>query len=746
MRLRSVAVAVRSCVSKGASVHPLNSRPVIRLITALVLFAAPCLPASELGPEGVSPGAPDRVAPSHASCPTFSWEAIPDVELYELVVYRITDELLAIETVDLTTAVEVLYTTVPGRASAWTPEAFDCFTPGERYVWFVRAVMDAEGARSSEWSEPRFFEVAAAPSAEELERAIEVIRRWDAANGDGSLILSSDAVAGAVPVAAAVSDADSDTDSDAGSAAPKSVITGTAAIRGEQPDFSGETYGVVGINASPDGAGIGASNVTGGPDLVLDGAVPAEFTEAGVDRSSASPQTFSVTNTGGGGMTLDIGGAEVLTTASSIDADTLDGIDGADFATDAEAAALVATHAASADHDGRYYTETELGTSGAGGSVHWDNLGGVPPGFADGVDDDTIYSFGPGLVLDNGQIRLDSAAFVQKASTIDTVGTDPSIAIGSDGLGLIAYHDQINVNLKVAHCDNILCTSATLSTIDSTGDVGRYTSIAIGSDGLGLISYYDIATGDLKVAHCDNVLCTSATLSTIDSAGSVAWYTSIAIGSDGLGLIAYYDNYGIANSSLKVAHCNDVACTSATISTLLGPGTDLEASTSIAIGGDGLGLISFALGIGPFSAHCDNVLCSSADIANHDGGTLVVGRTSMVIGPDGLGLYSYCTSSDFLRTAHCIDPSCTAADFSTHESGCMDTSMAISPGDDLGTVYLPGPSGLRAAHCADVTCTWTDTVTDLLCPGFQPSVAIGVDGVPLVACSGLAVVHLPYGY
>ncbi|MHC4446033.1 MAG: hypothetical protein ACYTA5_25850, partial [Planctomycetota bacterium] len=37
--------------------------------------------------------------------------------------------------------------------------------------------------------------------------------------------------------------------------------------------------------------------------------------------------------------------------------------------------------------DLRYYTETELQTSGSGASVHWDNLNAVPPGFSDGTDD-----------------------------------------------------------------------------------------------------------------------------------------------------------------------------------------------------------------------------------------------------------------------------------------------------------------------------------------------------------------------
>jgi len=38
----------------------------------------------------------------------------------------------------------------------------------------------------------------------------------------------------------------------------------------------------------------------------------------------------------------------------------------------------------------------------------------------------------------------------------------------------------------------------------------------------------------------------------------VGYYTSITIGSDGLGLISYYDK---SNGDLKVAHCGNPACT-----------------------------------------------------------------------------------------------------------------------------------------------------------------------------------------
>jgi hypothetical protein len=72
-------------------------------------------------------------------------------------------------------------------------------------------------------------------------------------------------------------------------------------------------------------------------------------------------------------------------------------------------------------------------------------------------------------------------------------------------MGLISYRDESNSALKVAHCSNVLCTSATASTIDSPGDTGRTPSLTIGVDGLGLIAYFDATNQDLRIAHLSNV-------------------------------------------------------------------------------------------------------------------------------------------------------------------------------------------------------------------------------------------------
>ena len=165
------------------------------------------------------------------------------------------------------------------------------------------------------------------------------------------------------------------------------------------------------------------------------------------------------------------------------------------------------------------------------------------------------------------------------------MGRHTAITTGADGLGLISYYDATNGDLKVAHCSDAVCTTATLTTLDSAGSVGQYSSIATGptasassatttpptatsrwptaptrlyerhphhpphrgqcgsihlhnhgADGLGLISYAGSGFLALKVAHCSNSACTAATLTTLRLSSVPSYYTSITTGGDGLGV------------------------------------------------------------------------------------------------------------------------------------------------------------------------------------------------------------------
>ncbi|MEE8526780.1 MAG: hypothetical protein V3T72_22835, partial [Thermoanaerobaculia bacterium] len=244
-------------------------------------------------------------------------------------------------------------------------------------------------------------------------------------------------------------------------------------------------------------------------------------------------------------------------------------------------------------------------------------------------------------------------------------GKYTSVTIGTDGFGLISYFDDSNDNLKVAHCSNVVCTSATISTLDFFSDVGRFNSLTLGADGLGLISYFQRngATIFLKVARCGNVQCTSVAASFLDSASGVGssetLTTSIALGVDGRGLISYSDG-----SRLKTAHCLSSPCTAAAIATLDNSATRTGMDNSLEIGPDGRGVISYFSvgGVGTERlrvARCRDVDCASATFATFDASLVVGTQTSMTIGADGFPLFSYHQfGNNDLKVVHCSNRFC----------------------------------------------------------------------------------------
>jgi len=197
----------------------------------------------------------------------------------------------------------------------------------------------------------------------------------------------------------------------------------------------------------------------------------------------------------------------------------------------------------------------------------------------------------PGPREEPGQPGSQSGRILDPTNTVTTLdrehgaGRFPSVAIGSDGLGLISYFDETKADLKVAHCLDISCTAADLTTLDNTG--GSFTSITIGSDGFALVSYMDMPDGGIKVAHCLDLECTEAELTTLGS--TLGEYSSITIGPAGLGLIAVRDG---ANMSLKVAYCSNAACSEAVLATVDDAG-HVGAYPSIAVGSDGFGLVAY---------------------------------------------------------------------------------------------------------------------------------------------------------
>ena len=191
-----------------------------------------------------------------------------------------------------------------------------------------------------------------------------------------------------------------------------------------------------------------------------------------------------------------------------------------------------------------------------------------------------------------GNAACTSGNTIRNVDTVAVIGT--SIATGNDGFPVIAYYDSGNVRLMVAKCDDANCfSSSTFAVDDSPGVVvGMYPSITVPPDGRPLISYYDSTNDRLKVARCGNPACNSGNVrTTVDASANVGAFTSIAMGADGLPVVSYRD---LTNQALKFVRCGNVACSSGNQITTVdaGNGTSVGNNSSVAVPDDGLPVIS----------------------------------------------------------------------------------------------------------------------------------------------------------
>ena len=722
--LRSFALLTGVRLSRRPAMPRSRSARFAFALAGALALAAPA--AAQVLP--VSPGVPGHLADAAGACPTFAWSGVEGAVGYELAV------------VDVSTPqrpVTVLSQRIAGAALGWTPPRGECLEPGRTYEWRVRAELD--GAGPTAWSAPRAFRVPATPTAAEAAAALALLERWEAAR-------SGTADAGASPEAAAAP-----TDSPAAS--------GTAAVRAELADPAGSVYGAIGASASPQGAGVVARNQAGGADLVLDGEAQGEadtlLTESALDRPSAVAQSFDLRNSGAGALTLYVDGVAVDTANTPVD---------------------------------------------------WSRLTGVPAGFADGVDDDTFNTYsagnqlslagttfnvveghGSGLdadLLDGAhgaglwQARVTGSC--PEGQSVQSVLADGTVtcyempvppkvneavppgawshamALGQDGLPVLSFYDPDAMNLRVAKCNDAACAGGdeAITTIDSSvNDVGFPSAIAVGTDGFPVIAYEDGTAGALKVAKCNDPACTgyNETVSVLDNpATNLVGDPSIAIGADGFPVISYYDSTA---NALKVAKCNDAACTGGneTLTIVDDPTNDVGSSSSIAII-DGRPIIAYrdwtanALKV----VKCNDGACVGGNetITTVDDPANSVGiYVSIAVGSDGLPVVAYTDyTAHSLKVAHCNDTACAGGDETiTTVLNLVDfvgNNVDLEVGADGFPViahYNSTAKSVWVTECADVTCTGPGTRSRVVRdpPGVDVGVVLALeipaDGFPVIA-------------
>lgn len=336
-------------------------------------------------------------------------------------------------------------------------------------------------------------------------------------------------------------------------------------------------------------------------------------------------------------------------------------------------------------------------------------------------------------------------------------GKYSSMAIGADGLPLIAFYNQTTADLQIAKCTTIDCESATISTLDSAGDVGQFPSLGIGSDGFGVMSYYDASNGDLKLAKCSNITCSTAAITTVDSTNNSGKFSSLVV-SDNLPRIAYYD---ATVGALKYARCNDGTCSGPIIETVANTGdvgqwaaitlvdrerpmiayfdaTSRTLNVAVCVSTNGACALvnTYTVDIVP----AGNIIEGIAISTGRDGFAVMSYETKTTAGGSGVGKIAVCNNtnctSSVIRTGFPGGNALTLGSFTSVSVGPDGLPLAMF-NNSLSGASCEALSSASAqptiVKCLTPDCATTTAVVPTNLFMISPSITHGVDGMPIIA-------------
>jgi hypothetical protein len=233
-------------------------------------------------------------------------------------------------------------------------------------------------------------------------------------------------------------------------------------------------------------------------------------------------------------------------------------------------------------------------------------------------------------------------------------------------------------------------------------------------------------------------------ITAVGPGGTASSRTSIAIGQDGLPVISFHDSKA---GALKVAKCVNAACTGTAVVTPVDDpaGKNVGEYSSIAVGTDGFPVISYynSTDRALMVAKCSNPSCLPAPKITPVDGALVGEYTSIAIGTDGLPVISYYdAAAQALKVAKCADVACTATiartrvDDSASDVG-INSSIAIGrDGFPVVSYYDAAAQALKVAKCVDAACAVPAIIRTL----DNPSNAVGYFSATAIGADGYPVV------
>jgi hypothetical protein len=172
----------------------------------------------------------------------------------------------------------------------------------------------------------------------------------------------------------------------------------------------------------------------------------------------------------------------------------------------------------------------------------------------------------PDYELDvDGSIQVTGSIFSDTTVTVNGPGDYDGSDIGSttNPFANIYTYGLLVKGISTFEAD-ILASAPTESlgsatTISSTNDVGRHTDIIIGNNGLPFIGAYDVTGADVLAAGCNNMACSSPTVTTFTGTGGGVGDNEVTVlnRSTGFPIIGYYESTG---QDMEAIDCTTVTC------------------------------------------------------------------------------------------------------------------------------------------------------------------------------------------
>ena len=154
-------------------------------------------------------------------------------------------------------------------------------------------------------------------------------------------------------------------------------------------------------------------------------------------------------------------------------------------------------------------------------------------------------------------------------STVDALGgnglgNDISLLIRANGLPLISHRNAPSATVRLVNCNDVACAGGN-DEVSVLGDNGqsigglKALSMALGADGLPVLAFVNATNGALRLAHCadDHCFVGAATFATLDDPGGELRNVVALIAPDNTPIVAYQN---FATGQLKVVKCGTRGC------------------------------------------------------------------------------------------------------------------------------------------------------------------------------------------